>query len=83
MKKCPSGKRLYLTEVLAEEALIEAHIQFNFRKGSGPVAVYLCDDCGVYHLTSRGTMNNRLVQLLEEGKIHRQREARHWSKQWK
>jgi hypothetical protein len=83
MMKCPSGKRQYLTESVAEEALIEARIQFDYRQGNGPVAVYQCEDCGNYHLTSKGTMNVRLSQLLEEGKIQKQKQAQHWQRKWK
>lgn len=83
MKKCPSGKRLYLTEVLAEEALIEAHIQFDYRQGNGPIAIYQCEECGAFHLTSKGTMNLRLAALKAEGKIQKQKEAQHWVRKWK
>lgn len=83
MKKCPSGKRLYLTQVLAEEALIEAHIQFDYRQGNGPIAVYQCEDCDAFHLTSKGTVNPRLAQLLADGKIQKQKEALKWQAKWK
>jgi hypothetical protein len=83
MKKCPTGKRLYLSEQLAEDALIEAHVHFNFRSGSGPVAVYRCEDCGNYHLTSQGPMNTRLSQLLTNGTIKKQKEAARWQGKFK
>lgn len=83
MKKCPTDKRLYLSEQLAEDALIEAHVHFNYRSGSGPVAVYRCEDCGNYHLTSQGPMNTRLSQLLTNGTIKKQKEAARWQGKFK
>jgi len=78
MNKCVTGKRLYQSSQLAEEALIEAHIRFDYRTGEGPVAVYLCDDCGEYHLTSRGPMNSHLAALIANGAIKKQKEANRW-----
>ena len=75
--KCVSNKRVYLTQELAEEALIEAHSQFEY-KGGGPIAVYPCEDCGYFHLTSKGPVNPRLAELLKGGKIQRAREANQW-----
>lgn len=75
--KCVSNKKVYQTRELAEEALIEAHSQFEY-KGGGPIAVYQCEDCGYFHLTSKGQMNQRLADLLKEGKIGRAREANQW-----
>jgi hypothetical protein len=78
MIRCVSNKKVYLTEDIAEQALIEAHTQFEYTRGSGPVAVYPCDDCGYYHLTSQGPMNKTLERLLMDGKIQRQKEANQW-----
>ncbi len=78
MIRCVSNKKVYLTEDIAEQALIEAHTQFEYTRGSGPVAVYRCDDCGYYHLTSQGQMNQTLERLLKDGKIQRQKEANQW-----
>jgi hypothetical protein len=83
MKKCATGKRLYHSEQLAEEALIEAHIHFDYRAGGGPVAVYLCDECGEYHLTSRGPMNSRLAQQLEDGTIQKLKLAGRWQSKFR
>lgn len=83
MKKCPTGKRLYLSEQIAEDALIEAHIHFDYRSGSGPVAVYRCEDCGNYHLTSQGPTNARLSQLIANGTIKKQKEASRWQGKFK
>jgi len=43
------------------------------------VAVYRCDDCGYYHLTSQGPMNKTLERLIRDGKIQRQKEANQWT----
>lgn len=63
---------------MALEALLEAHIQFEYRTGNGPVAVYLCEDCGQYHLTSRGQMNPRLASALKDGTITKLKHSRYW-----
>jgi hypothetical protein len=78
MIKCISHKRCYLAQEIAEEALIEARANFDYGKGNGPVAVYRCEDCGYYHLTSSGTMNNRLAESIKSGKIQLQKEANKW-----
>jgi hypothetical protein len=83
MKKCPTGKRLYHSEQLAEDALIEAHIHFDYRAGGGPLTVYQCDECGEYHLTSRGVMNARLAQQMANGTIQKQKEASRWQGKFK
>lgn len=78
MIKCVTNKRVYLTETLAEEALIGARTAYNYAHNNGPVAVYRCDDCGYYHLTSGGPMNLKLEKLIKEGAIDRQKEADGW-----
>ena len=80
MKKCPSQKKIYSTEELAVEALIEARTHFDFRLNQGTVAVYRCDDCGEYHLTSKGKMNEKLGLLIKNGNINRMQEVSNWEK---
>jgi hypothetical protein len=75
---CISTKKIYFTEVLAEEALIEARIQFDYPANRGPIAIYKCEDCGYFHLTSQGTINERLKTYLASGKIDKQKEANRW-----
>jgi hypothetical protein len=77
MITCVSNKKPFLSKELAEEALIESHSQFE-HKGGGPVAIYQCEDCGYFHLTSKGQMNPRLATLIQEGKIDRARQANQW-----
>jgi hypothetical protein len=75
---CSTTKKIYLSESLAEDALIEARIQFDYPAGRGPVAVYRCEDCGYYHLTSQGLMNENLRKYLASGSVERQKEANRW-----
>ena len=63
---------------MAEDALIEARAKYNYAPGSGPIAVYQCEDCGFYHLTSKGKMNETLSKQLATGKIDLQKEANRW-----
>lgn len=83
MSTCSSGKRSYNNDTIAVEALIEAHVQFDYGKRSGPVAVYQCDECGQFHLTSRGSMNPKLEQYLRDGTMEKLRNASRWSAKWK
>jgi hypothetical protein len=78
MQVCPTHKKVYVTYEIAENALIAAHTRFDYPHGGGPVAVYECNECHYYHLTSQGEMNERLAQHLKEGKIKRQKEADYW-----
>ncbi|HMV09565.1 MAG TPA: hypothetical protein PK325_17475 [Cyclobacteriaceae bacterium] len=78
MIKCVSGKKIYLTQEQAEEALVGAHTRFDYAKGHGPINVYQCEDCSYYHLTSKGTVNDVLAKRQKEGKIDRDKEADAW-----
>ena len=78
MIKCVSGKKVYPTSQVAEGALIEARTQFEYGLNKGPAAIYQCDDCGCFHLTSQGAMNPRLAQYISDGKLKRQKEANRW-----
>lgn len=59
---------------IAEDALLEANAKFSH----GPIAVYRCDDCGYFHFTSQGQMNEKLASYLATGKMKRQKEANDW-----
>jgi len=74
MLTCITGKRVYETLETAETALIDAYGKFN----RGPIAVYKCDDCGYYHFTSRGPMNEKLAAAIGSGKIKDQQRANDW-----
>ncbi len=74
---------MYFTADMAEDALIDARTRFEFQPNSGPVAIYQCEDCGQYHLTSQGKMNEKLALYLKEGKIKLQKEADRWMQKLK
>ncbi|MBL7857339.1 MAG: hypothetical protein JNM57_06600 [Cyclobacteriaceae bacterium] len=78
MASCSSGKKMYASEAIAEDVLIEAWTRYDYAPNHGPIAIYLCEDCGAYHLTSKGVMNEKLAQYIKEGKISRQKEADRW-----
>ncbi len=63
---------------LAVDALIEAWTRFDYTHTTGPIAVYQCEDCGNYHLTSQGKINETLQKHITSGKIQRQKEADRW-----
>ena len=83
MASCSSGKRGYVTESVAKDALIEARTRYGGEKEGGPVAVYRCDDCGQFHLTSKGTMNPKLTAYIKEGKLKLNQEAGRWMEKLK
>jgi hypothetical protein len=74
-RKCPSNKVIYMSHALAEDALIESWIRNNYALGTGPLNVYQCDDCGNFHFTSKGAMNERLKREWDNGSIARARRA--------
>lgn len=74
---CATGKRQYGSEALAEDALLETRARHGDEK-EGPVAVYRCEDCGQWHLTSKGAMNPRLADYIRSGKMKRDQEGEHW-----
>ena len=78
MKPCVTSKKMYPSQEIAEDALIEARTRFDYKINQGPIGVYLCEECGYYHLTSQGKMNERLSIQLKDGKIKRQKEANEW-----
>ena len=50
--------------------------RFDYRQGHGPISVYQCDECGFFHLTSKGPMNETLKKSLSDGSIDSQKEGR-------
>ena len=69
MNRCATGKIVFQSESLGEDALIDVWIRNNYQAGQGPVAIYRCDDCGNFHFTSKGAMNERLKKELDNGSI--------------
>lgn len=78
MEKCSTGKKIYYSIHDAEEALVEAWGRNNYREGSGPIGIYECRDCGHYHWTSQGSMNDKLKTALTDGTIRKEQEANNW-----
>ncbi|MFO7256461.1 MAG: hypothetical protein DIU61_002140 [Bacteroidota bacterium] len=83
MATCPTGKRAYLSEEIAVEVLIGAWVHYDRSRGDGPVAIYRCDDCGQYHLTSKGPMHETLKKYLADGTISRMSQAEEWMQRLK
>ncbi|HMG89899.1 MAG TPA: hypothetical protein VK589_07560 [Chryseolinea sp.] len=83
MNKCNSGKRIFQTQEDAVEALVAARTRFDYREGNGPVSVYRCDECGFFHLTSKGQMNETLKKSLSDGSINRKKQADDWEERLK
>ena len=77
---CNSNKRCYPTEQIAEEALIQTRIRF---ENNSALAIYQCNNCGEWHLTSSGEVNTTLQSLLDNGTIKKERDAMHWDMKWK
>jgi hypothetical protein len=69
---------MYPTQAVAEDALIAAWTAYEYKKGNGPVNVYLCDICGTYHLTSKGDMNKKLSDYVASGALDRNAVANRW-----
>lgn len=80
MRTCSSGKRVYDSAIQAEQALVHLQAERRFKDGEGPVAIYQCDLCTGFHLTSKGPANPFLAGQLRDGTINRQREANNWIK---
>ena len=76
--KCVSGKTVYETESMAEDALIDHWVRHGHAEDSGPQAIYRCEDCGRFHFTKRGPMNGKLAEALGDGTIARLRRAAGW-----
>lgn len=55
MSHCPSGKRIYWKERLANRAITEAA-----KRGElAPMRHYLCAECGYWHLSRKDRFANR------------------------
>ena len=78
MNRCSSGKRTYETQEVAENVLVESWVRYEYSGQTGPVSIYKCEDCGHYHLTSKGPMNARLAEALKDGSIEKQKQGRRW-----
>lgn len=77
---CRSGKRAFDTVELANEALINNHIVNDYKKDEGPLNVYQCEDCGLWHFTSRGPKSDLLNDDEVVERIKRERLATYWER---
>ncbi len=71
---CSRGKKGYYTEEEVKEALIRSHIRFS----STATNYYICDDCGEYHLTSRGKKNPLLDDPEVQKRIKNEQREQDW-----
>ena len=78
ISKCVSGKRIFQSEHLAEDALIELWIQNEYVPGRAPIAIYKCEDCGLFHLTSTGEMNPKLHDFIKSPEYKLKKEGQKW-----
>ena len=78
--KCSTGKRMYDSQEMAERALIENRSRFYHNDDSGPVNVYQCRDCGMWHFTSKGPRNPLLDDQQVRKRISVDREANYWER---
>ena len=78
MRDCITNKIGYATEYDAKEALL--HVRATYRSASGnlPGAYYRCDQCSCYHLTSKSTGDNNLIDRDTEKSISLRQEASYW-----
>jgi hypothetical protein len=81
--RCSSGKIKYPTQEIAEGVLIELWTKNEYAQGQGPVNVYRCDDCGDYHLTSKGTMNEKLAAAVRSKSFQWQKQGKNWDDKFK
>ena len=80
MANCPTSKRAYSSEALALDALIEARTNFVHNTA---IAVYQCEDCGDWHLTSQGAISPRLKEMLDDGSLKKQQESINWERKFR
>ncbi|MEQ9467884.1 MAG: hypothetical protein RLN88_10770 [Ekhidna sp.] len=81
--RCISGKLSFAVESLAIEALIQNHIRNSYRDGQGPVNIYLCEDCGEWHFTSKGSKHHLLNDPEVRERIDSERRAYEWEQRLK
>lgn len=74
---------MFASVELAEDVLIELWTKNDYTDNNAPIAVYKCEDCGYYHLTSRGPMNSKLASLIGSDKFKIMKEANRWLDKWK
>ncbi len=76
---CSSKKKSYYDPESAERALIEARIRF---AGNNAINVYQCLECGEWHLTSKGVMNERLSEMIQTGELNEEIKKYEWREKY-
>jgi hypothetical protein len=74
---------MFATQIMAEDALLDLWMKNEYTPGHAPVTIYKCEDCGEFHLTSKGQMNEKLSEAVKNGKVKLHREAKRWEHKWK
>lgn len=77
---CPTHKKCYPTEQIAEEALIQARIRFDSNTAS---SVYQCEDCGEWHMSSKGELNAKLKQAIDSGELENEKKKLDWEERYR
>ena len=77
MSDCPSKKIIYYSEQEAKEALIRIHVKY---QNSATRTFYTCDQCGHFHLTSSGEIDDTLKQAQQAGRIDQLSESEYWTR---
>lgn len=80
MSRCSSNKNSYETEDLAIEALLQNHIRNFHRTNGGPINIYTCRECGLYHFTSKGEINKALLDESNKKRIKKEQQADYWER---
>ena len=75
MSVCPSRKIIYYNEQEAKEGLIKLHVKY---LNSSTRTFYTCSQCGYFHLTSSGEIDDTLKQAQQTGRINQLSEADYW-----
>ncbi len=83
-------KNGYWSEAEVQEALIRSHINSGRSRsasgsggsgagaGAGAANYYLCEDCGEYHLTSKGDQHSVLSDPAVKERISKEQREQEW-----
>ncbi|MGL4631616.1 MAG: hypothetical protein ACRCVT_10460 [Leadbetterella sp.] len=74
------GKKSYQNEEIALDALVQNRILNVY---SSAKTIYRCDECGLYHLTSKGEIHPILHKKMGSGSIQKESEAKSWEEKLK
>lgn len=81
--KCSTHKVCYETREMAVEALIQNRSRYHHASNSGPLNVYQCDSCGLFHFTSKGPAHEALTSEENKKRIELGREASYWEDKYR